>query len=106
MLKAKNLMLFNVLSVADETPEQISNILHDLFRNLSVQCNYISTKRIGRDGPRPRPIVVELCSPFDVRMVLKTKSIMRNFKQWNKVSISEDLTLIQRKQLSALRSDL
>lgn len=81
-------------------------MINDLFTDLSVQCKPISSKRIGRIGSKPRPIVVELSSPSDVRMVLKNRSKMKSLERWNKVLLNEDLTLIQRKQLSIIRSDL
>lgn len=106
MTKASNLMVFNLPSVADESPEVISRLVDDLFHDLSVEVKYISVKRIGLSGSRPRPIVVELSSPADVRAVLKSKFKLRRLERWNDVWIGEDQTDFQRKQLSSLRSDL
>lgn len=106
MLKASKLIVFNLPSTADETPQTTSCLINDLFTDLSVQCKPISSKRIGRSGSRPCPIVVELSSPSDVRLVLRNRSKMRDLERWNKVWLNEDLTLIQRKQLSIIRSDL
>lgn len=106
MSKASKLIVFNAPSTIDEKPHTTSCLINDLFTALSVQCKPISSMRIGRIGFRPCPIVVELSSPSVVRMVLKNRSKMKSLERWNKVWLNEDLTLIQRKQLSIIRSDL
>jgi len=70
-------MIYNVSLIDNETPLLVSSVIENIFHDLSIQCKPISAKRIGRIGPLPRPIVVELSSPSRVRMILKTKSKMR-----------------------------
>lgn len=76
--------MFNVPPLADENPQQISELVVDLFRDLLIQSTYISARRIGNIGSHSRPIVVELNSPSHVRLILKSKSKMRNFDPWKK----------------------
>lgn len=104
--KASNLMIFNLPSVADESPEVISGAVDNLFHDLSVEVKYVSVRRIGPSGTRPRPIVVELSSPADVRVILKTKFKLRHLERWNNIWIAEDQTTFQRKQFLSVRSDL
>lgn len=81
-------------------------MIENIFLDLSIQCKPISVKRIGRIGPRPRPIAVELNSLSQVRFILRAKPKMRNLQRWNNIWISEDLTHIQREKLSDLRTGL
>jgi hypothetical protein len=97
LLKASRLMVFNVPPLADENPQQISKLVVDLFRDLSIQSTNISARRIGNVGSHSRPIFIEFNSPSDVRLILKSKSKMRNFERWKKTWISEDLTRMQHK---------
>lgn len=106
MSKANNFMIFNVPSSANENSETLNVMVDDLFQDLAIQCPYTSVKRIGPVGSRPRPIVVQLNSQTNVHMVLKSKRKLRNFERWKNIWINEDLTLMQRKQLSGLRSEL
>lgn len=103
-LKAINRMVFNIPSVANS--EAIAILVNNLFRNLAIQCFYISVKWVGRSGSRPHSIVVEFNSPSDVHTVLKSKRKMRNFECWSKVWIHEAFTIMQHKQLLGLRSEL
>lgn len=106
MSKVSNFMVFNFRSVGDESTIVISGLVNDLFHELSVESKYISSRRISRVGSRLRPIVVELSSLTNVRIVLKVKSKICRLKRWSKVWFDEDLTTFQRKQHSVLRSDL
>jgi len=106
MSKANNFMIFNVPPSANENSQTLNVMVDDLFQDLAIQCPYTSVKRIGPVGSRPRPIVVQLNSQTNVHMVLKSKRKLRNFERWNNIWINEDLTLMQQKQLSGLRSEL
>ncbi|CAI6370171.1 unnamed protein product [Macrosiphum euphorbiae] len=96
----------NVPLSANKNSETLNVLVDHLFQDLTIQCQSTSVKRIGPVGSRTRPIVVQLNSPTDVHMVLKSKRKQRNLERWKNVWIHEDLTLMQRKQLSGLRSEL
>jgi len=83
--KANNFMIFNVPLSANKISDTSKVLVDDLFQDLAIQCPYTSAKRIGPVGSRPRPIVVQLNSPSDVNIFLKSKRKLRDFEGWKNV---------------------
>lgn len=104
--KENNLIIFNVSdNISEETSDTI-NLTNEIFQELSSPILVSRAKRIGTPGNRPRPILIQLNSRYDVFSILRIKSKIRSSTRWKNISISMDMTEIQRNNMKSLRSQL
>lgn len=106
ILKENNLVIFNVSDSINEDASVPLTLVKELFQDLSCSVTVSSVVRLGKFGSRPRPILVKLYTSSEVRSVLRSKSKIRNIHRWKEVSISEDMTSLQRSHMKSLRSQL
>lgn len=106
MQKENNLIIFNVTDSISEDSSVDINSANEIFQELSSPILVSNAKRLGKPGNRPRPILVQLNSPSEVHSILRVKSKIRNSTRWKNVSISMDMTEIQRNLMKSLRSQL
>lgn len=106
LLKENNLIFFNVNDSESEDSTLSIRLVNEILQDLSSPIGASNAKRIGKPGIRPRPILVQFNSPSEVHSILRVKSKIRNSARWKNVSISMDMTEIQRQHMKSLRSQL
>lgn len=103
--RSNNIIVYNVPDPADESQPALG-LADDLFKDLSLSCGYITARRLGKPGHRPRPLLVELKSAGDVSNLLHIKSKLRRIDRWKDVWVNRDLTAMQRAHFASLRAKL
>lgn len=106
--KENNVIVFNVADSASEDASATVGLVNEIFEDLSRSpaAAVYRAKRLGSPGDRPRPILVQFHSPAGVHAVLRAKSRIRDSPRWKHVSISMDMTLVQRDRMKSLRCQL
>lgn len=103
--RSNNIIVYNVPDPTDES-QSAHGLAEDLFNDLSLSCGFITARRLGKPGQRPRPLLVELKSAGDVSNLLHIKSKLRRTNRWKDVWVNRDLTAIQRAHFASLRAEL
>lgn len=82
------------------------DLVSDLFKDLSFNSEFDRVKRLGKPGPRPRPLLIELKSLDEMLNLLWLKHKLRSIDRWKNIWVNQDLTVMQRTHLAGLRVEL
>lgn len=100
------ILMFNAPDKHDESIDNTTHIVNDLFQTKNLQFTVSKTKRLGNFHCKPNPILVELSSWNDVCMVLMAKSSLKNVDRWQDIWIGPDMTTVEREHINSLRNEL
>jgi len=72
----------------------------------TIGVNPVSALHLGKVSSKPRPLRVSLPSFTNVFEILKVKRKLSAIDRFSTIRISSDLTILQRKYLSSITSEL
>ncbi|KAF5189957.1 hypothetical protein FRX31_020456 [Thalictrum thalictroides] len=100
----KNVIFFNVPE-SNNDADDISAV-NDVLSKIGASVATSQIVRLGKTGPKPRPIKIICNAKSDVGLILKSKNKLRNIPGLNNVHITADWTSSQRSFYNCLRGQL
>ena len=106
--RKKNLLVFGIQESDNEDPQirkqHDSKKLAELLEDMTIDVPFSDPIRLGKKGPRPRPLRFKLTDEADKESILRNTHKLKGVAKYNNVYVNRDQTPLERDQWRKLKS--
>lgn len=102
--REKNIILFNVSEPVNDVDD--TSLVNDILTKIEAPVVTSQIVRLGKLGPKPRPIKITCEKKSHVGLILKSKNRLKNLPDMKSIHLTVDWTTSQRKFYNKVREQL
>ncbi|XP_050548524.1 uncharacterized protein LOC126910198, partial [Daktulosphaira vitifoliae] len=104
--RSKNIILFNVPEIPDNTNNSDTSTVNLILQNLNLNIKPVTVHRLGKSNVKTRPLKATFNTASDVFKILGSSRHLKSNQTFNEVRITSDKTPKQREYFQNLRTEL